>query len=52
MGIIVGLLGTDPPDALAWDDVALIQAGTGRRVLSDDEVGVLGPLADLFPLLA
>jgi len=50
--ILVGLMGTEPPAALEWDDVTFIETGTGRRGLSDDERAILGDRAALFPLLA
>ena len=49
--ILVGLLGVEPPGDLGWDDVAFIEAGTGRRPLTDRERVTLGPLAVRFPLL-
>jgi len=50
--ILVGLLGTEPPASLSWDDVGFIETGTGRRGFSDDERAILGDRAALFPLLA
>ncbi len=49
--ILVGLLGFEPPAELGWDDVALIEAGAGRRGLAEEERRILGPAADRFPLL-
>jgi uncharacterized protein (TIGR03083 family) len=49
--ILVGLLGTEPPDELDWDVVDFIDAGTGRRPLTEDEQEILGAMADRFPLL-
>ena len=49
--ILVGLLGSDPPPALGWDDVAFIEKGTGRQEVSAGEREVLGERAGLFPLL-
>ncbi len=50
-GILVGLLGQEPPAVLGWDDVAFIEVGTGRRPLAANEREVLGAAAGLFPLL-
>lgn len=44
------LLGTDLRPAV--DDVRFALIGTGRAPLDPDERAALGPLADLFPLLA
>jgi uncharacterized protein (TIGR03083 family) len=52
IAILAGLLGGPPPEALAWDDVTFIEAGTGRRRLSDGERTALGSDASSFPLLA
>ncbi len=49
--ILKGLLGQDPPDALGWDDLTLIDKGTGRAPLTEDERETLGALAERFPLL-
>lgn len=49
--ILVGLLGTEPPRALEWDAVDFIEAGAGRRPLTDVERKKLGRLASKFPLL-
>ena len=49
--ILEGLLGEQPPRDLDWDVVDFIEAGTGRRALTDRERAILGPLADRFPLL-
>jgi uncharacterized protein (TIGR03083 family) len=46
-----GLLGEQPPSDLEWDVVDFIEAGTGRRKLTDEERLILGPLADRFPML-
>jgi uncharacterized protein (TIGR03083 family) len=46
-----GLLGVEPPSELEWDVVDFIEAGAGRRPLTDSEREILGPLADRFPLL-
>jgi uncharacterized protein (TIGR03083 family) len=45
------LLGEEPPSDLEWDVVDFIEAGTGRRPLTDWEREVLGALADRFPLM-
>jgi uncharacterized protein (TIGR03083 family) len=51
--ILVGLLGTEPPRSLDWDVVDFIEAGTGRRALTDAERKKLGVrLAGRFPLLS
>jgi uncharacterized protein (TIGR03083 family) len=50
--ILVGLLGTEPPRALDWDVIDFIEAGTGRRELTDAERKTLGVrLSKRFPLL-
>lgn len=50
--ILVGLLGTEPPRSLDWDVVDFIEAGTGRRALTDAERKKLGiRLSKKFPLL-
>ncbi len=45
------LLGEQPPSDLEWDVVDFIEAGAGRRPLTEDEREILGPLAERFPLL-
>jgi uncharacterized protein (TIGR03083 family) len=50
--VLIVLLGAPPPAELAWDDHALLAAGTGRRALTPPERAVLGPLQDRFPLLS
>jgi uncharacterized protein (TIGR03083 family) len=45
------LLGEEPPSDLDWDVVDFIDAGTGRRPLTDRERDILGRLAERFPLL-
>jgi uncharacterized protein (TIGR03083 family) len=51
--ILVGLLGTEPPRALDWDVIDFIEAGTGRRALTEDERKKLGVrLSKRFPLLS
>lgn len=50
--ILVGLLGQEPPAELEWDVVDFIERGTGRQALTTEEVAILGPLAERFPLLA
>lgn len=49
--VLRGLLGTDLRGA-GVDDVRFALIGTGRAPLNERERGMLGPLADLFPLLA
>ncbi len=50
--MLVELLGAEPPSALGWDDVAFIEAGTGRRPLTERDRTALGELAGCFPLLS
>jgi uncharacterized protein (TIGR03083 family) len=50
-GILDGLLGEPLPAGLGWDATTFILVGTGRRELSAEDRGVLGPLAPRFPLL-
>ena len=52
VGILRELLEAEPPESLGWDEVAFVEAGTGRRPLGDTERRALGPLAKRFPLLA
>jgi uncharacterized protein (TIGR03083 family) len=49
---LVSLLGEEPPDELGWSDQDLLEAGTGRRPLTDDERSMFGPRAVRFPLLS
>jgi uncharacterized protein (TIGR03083 family) len=49
--MLVAMLEDEPPSALGWDDVAFLEAGTGRRPIAPEERAVLGRLADRFPLL-
>ncbi len=50
--VLLGLLDADPRSVPNWNGVELIEKGTGRRPLSDEDRKVLGDLADRFPLLA
>jgi uncharacterized protein (TIGR03083 family) len=50
--VLAGLLGQKPPAGLGWSDMTFIEKGTGRVPLTDADRGVLGRLADRFPLLA
>jgi hypothetical protein len=45
------LLGREPLSDLEWDVVDFIEAGTGRRPLTQAERRILGHLADRFPLM-
>jgi uncharacterized protein (TIGR03083 family) len=49
---LVSLLAEEPPDGLGWSDQDLLETGTGRRRLTDDERSTLGPRAERFPLLS
>ena len=49
--ILAGLLGDQPTPDLGWGDLTFIEKGTGRQPLTVGERGMLGPLADGFPLL-
>ncbi|MCJ7832656.1 MAG: maleylpyruvate isomerase family mycothiol-dependent enzyme [Actinobacteria bacterium] len=50
--ILVDLLGKEPPHELDWDIIDFIETGTGRRALTEEEKGLLGPRATKkFPLL-
>jgi uncharacterized protein (TIGR03083 family) len=49
--ILLALLDADPRSVPDWNGVELIEKGTGRRPLSDEDRKVLGDLADRFPLL-
>jgi uncharacterized protein (TIGR03083 family) len=48
--VLVDLLGEDPP--ITWTDQDLLQLGTGRRPLTEDEREAAGPLAARLPLLS
>lgn len=48
--VLVDLLGADPPDA--WTDRYLLEVGTGRKQLTEDDRRKLGPRASQFPLLS
>ncbi len=50
--ILVGLIGSEPPAALGWDERTLIETGTGRRALAEGERATLGDRAGVFPLLS
>ncbi|MGZ4108783.1 MAG: maleylpyruvate isomerase N-terminal domain-containing protein [Actinomycetota bacterium] len=50
--MLVAMLGAEPPEPLGWDDLAFLEAGTGRRPVAPEERAVLGPLAERFPLLS
>lgn len=50
--ILIALLGRALPPTLDWDEQWLLEAGTGRRSLSERERATLGPLADAFPLIS
>jgi uncharacterized protein (TIGR03083 family) len=50
-GMLVAMLGAEPPRALGWDDVVFLETGTGRREPTPEERAVLGALADRLPLL-
>jgi uncharacterized protein (TIGR03083 family) len=50
--MLVAMLEDEPPPALGWDDLEFLEAGTGRRRITPEERGVLGRLADRFPLLS
>jgi uncharacterized protein (TIGR03083 family) len=49
--ILHGLAGGELPAALKWDELTLLEKGTGRAPLSEEDRETLGPLADSFPLL-
>ena len=49
--ILVGLLDAAAPD-VPLDGLPLIETGTGRRPLTDEERTSLGDLADRFPLIS
>jgi uncharacterized protein (TIGR03083 family) len=51
-GMLVAMLGAEPPEALGWDDVVLFDTATGRRAPTPPERSILGRLADRLPLLA
>lgn len=50
--VFLSLLGTQPPETLAWDDQAFLATATGRRTLTNYEREILGPYAQCFPLLS
>lgn len=45
------LAGADLSPDLGWDDLTLIEKGSGRSPLTQEERGALGSLADRFPLM-
>jgi uncharacterized protein (TIGR03083 family) len=49
-GIFDPLVGGTMPEALGWEPIDYISCATGRRSLTSEERGVLGPLAENFPL--
>lgn len=49
--LLDGLLGAEAVTLTRWDATTYILTGTGRRDLTADERGALGPLAARFPLL-
>jgi uncharacterized protein (TIGR03083 family) len=46
------MLGETLPEGLGWDSTTYILTGSGRRKLEPTEAGILGPMADRFPLPA
>jgi uncharacterized protein (TIGR03083 family) len=50
--ILDGLLDAELPLLIGWDELAFIEAGTGRRRLDEMDRAILGDLAERFPLLA
>lgn len=50
-GILFGLLDADLPEAVGWSELTFIEAGTGRRALTDSEMAALAGLAGRFPLM-
>jgi uncharacterized protein (TIGR03083 family) len=50
--ILLGLLGQAIPEGLGWDGPTFLDKGTGRADLTEGERGMLGDLADEFPLLS
>lgn len=50
--VFIDLLGSEPPEALNWDDQTLLITATGRRVLNEQERDLLGLYAKRFPLLS
>lgn len=50
--LLVDLLDGEPPEALGWDDQTLLSTASGRRVLTEQEGDLLGPLARRFPLIS
>jgi uncharacterized protein (TIGR03083 family) len=49
--ILRGLLGADLPRELGWDEVTLMEKGSGRGELTAEERKILGSLAETFPLM-
>jgi uncharacterized protein (TIGR03083 family) len=50
--VFVELIGTQPPDALGWDDETLLAVGSGRQALTEHEAGLLGSHAKNIPVLS
>jgi hypothetical protein len=49
--ILRELVGADLPNDLGWDEVTLMEKGSGRGELTPEERRILGSLADRFPLM-
>jgi uncharacterized protein (TIGR03083 family) len=49
--ILRTLVGADLPPQLDWDDLTLMEKGSGRTPITSEERRVLGALADRFPLM-
>jgi uncharacterized protein (TIGR03083 family) len=49
--ILRALAGADLPHQLGWDDITLMEKGSGRSRITKEERGILGSLADRFPLM-
>jgi uncharacterized protein (TIGR03083 family) len=50
--VLLRLAGVPLPPVLDWDQLTLLQTGTGRRPLTMAERDHMGPRADQFPLLS
>jgi hypothetical protein len=49
--ILRALVGADLPPQLGWEDLELMEKGSGRASITDEDRAILGSLADRFPLM-
>jgi uncharacterized protein (TIGR03083 family) len=51
-GMLVAMLGAEPPPELGWGDAPFFETATGRRPPTAEERRILGRLADELPLFS